>query len=179
MIAAVQTEVQQEVTEIIQPVETMTEDMTEQENPVITEPQKEEIVDKEELKEDTPEKQETTQAQTQADAKPIDRPDKTDEAIAEQLPEYPGGMTELVTWLTKTIVYPPAARKMKLEGEVQVSFIIEKDGSLTDIRIHRAAAHAFNEEALRVARLMPKWKPGTIGGKPCRTQFVIPIQFTL
>lgn len=177
MIAAVQTEVQEEVTEIVKPVESLTEEVPPEEA-VMVEPQEEKITEKELLPEES-ETAEPLTSQEEVDANPLNRLDKFDEALSEQLPEYPGGMSELVTWLTKNIVYPPAARRQGIEGEVQVSFIIEKDGSLTDIKIHKPAAHVFNEEALRVVKKMPNWKPGKLDGKVCRTLFVIPIQFNL
>ena len=86
-------------------------------------------------------------------------------------------MSELVTWLTKTIKYPQSAIDRKIKGEVLVSFIIEKDGSLSHIEIYKSAHPLIDYEALRVARMMPKWKPGKRKGKVCRTFFVIPIVF--
>ena len=99
--------------------------------------------------------------------------------IVEQLPEYPGGMAALVQWLTKTIVYPPEARKRNIQGRVVVSFIINKDGSVSDIRLVKSAHTLLNREALRVANLMLKWKPGMNNNKPCRTLFAIPIEFKI
>lgn len=176
MIAAVQTEVQDEVTEILKPVETVTEAI---EPPEVNEMEavKEEIVETEtppDVVENIPEE---LPMQESEDAKPIDRPDQEDLELAEQLPEYPGGMTEFVTWLTRTIKYPPQALKQRIKGEVQISFFIEKDGSLTDIKVYKSANPMLDEEALRVAKMMPNWKPGKRNGKICRTFFVVPIEF--
>ncbi len=99
--------------------------------------------------------------------------------IVEQLPEYPGGMAALVQWLTKTIVYPPEAHRRNIQGRVVVSFVVNTDGSLSDIRLTKSAHTLLNREALRVAKLMPKWKPGVNNNKPCRTLFAIPIEFKI
>lgn len=177
MIAAVQTEVQEEVTEKVKPVETVTE--TEEPPEVITEESvKEEITETPEEPQEL-EEQDYIPPQEEQDLKPIDRADKEDLELAEQLPEYPGGMSEFVVWLTKTLRYPKVAQSQFIQGEVQVSFIIEKDGSLTDIKIHKGAHPVLNTEALRVAKLMPKWKPGMLKGKVCRTFFIVPIRFEL
>ena len=99
--------------------------------------------------------------------------------IVEQLPEYPGGMAALVQWLTKNLVYPQEARKHNIQGRVVVSFIINTDGSLSDIHLTTTAHFLLDREALRVAKLMPKWKPGIADNKPCRTLFAIPIEFKI
>ena len=99
--------------------------------------------------------------------------------IVEQLPEYPGGMAALVQWLTRNLIYPPEARRLGIEGRVVVSFVINKDGSLSDIKLSKTAHFLLDREALRVAKLMPKWKPGLDKGRPCRTLFAIPIEFKI
>ena len=99
--------------------------------------------------------------------------------IVEQLPEFPGGMSAYVKWLTKNLKYPLAAQKQKIEGRVVVSFVINRDGSLTDIKVSKSANPILDSEALRVAKMMPKWKPGLNNNKPCRTLFAVPIDFKL
>ena len=99
--------------------------------------------------------------------------------IVEQLPEFPGGMSAYVKWLTKNLKYPLAAQKQKIEGRVVVSFVINRDGSLTDIKVSKSANPILDREALRVAKMMPKWKPGLNNNKPCRTLFAVPIDFKL
>lgn len=99
--------------------------------------------------------------------------------MVEQLPEYPGGMVEFMKWLTKTLKYPEEALKRKIEGKVMISFIVDKDGSLSDIKVVKPANPLLDAEALRVARMMPKWKPGTDNGKVCRTMIAIPIVFEI
>ena len=123
---------------------------------------------------------------TDPDAPPTIPPVAVDEddnplnfRIVEQLPEYPGGMAALVQWLTRNIIYPQEARKHNIQGRVVVSFIINADGSLSDIRLTKTAHFLLDREALRVAKLMPKWKPGIANNKPCRTLFAIPIEFKI
>lgn len=176
MIQAIQTEVQDEVTEIIKPVETVTEAI-DPETPLDVEATQEQIVETESSLEDLLEDNEDVVMQEEKDAKPIANPEQEDLLISQQLPEYPGGMTELVVWLNKNIKYPSAAIKQKLKGEVQVAFYIEKDGTCTDFKVIKSAHLLLDQEVLRVCRMMPRWKPGKIKGKICRTYFVIPINF--
>ena len=115
-------------------------------------------------------------------AEPVaDNPDgkPLDFRVVEQLPEFPGGITELMKWLTANLRYPPEAQRGKIEGRVMVTFIINKDGSISDMGVSRPAHPLLDREALRVAGQMPAWKPGMDGGKPCRTLFAIPIVFKL
>lgn len=98
----------------------------------------------------------------------------------EQLPEFPGGMTALVAWLTKNLKYPPLAQRNKKQGTVEVQFIINLDGSISDVSLLTKCDYSLDREALRVVSLMPRWeKPGQYQGKPCRTLFVIPVEFKL
>lgn len=87
-----------------------------------------------------------------------DRP--RDFRVVEQLPEFPGGMEAFVQWLTTNLKYPRAARDRKTEGKVVVSFIINRDGSIADVKVAKAVDPLLDREALRVVRMMPKWKPG-------------------
>lgn len=99
--------------------------------------------------------------------------------VVEQLPEFPGGMSAFVKWLTDNLRYPYAAQQQKMEGRVVVSFVINRDGSTADIKIMKSAGSLLDREALRVARMMPRWKPGIANNKPCRTLFAIPIDFKI
>ena len=99
--------------------------------------------------------------------------------VVERLPEFPGGYPALMQWLTKNLKYPVTAQRAKRQGTVLVSFIINKDGSITDRKVVKSASPELDREALRVLRNMPKWKPGEDRGKPCRTYFCIPIVFKL
>ena len=97
----------------------------------------------------------------------------------EQIPEFPGGMVEFMKWLTANLKYPERARQNKIEGKVVVSFIINKDGSISSAKVQKSVEPVLDNEALRVIKLMPKWKPGISNSKPCRTMFAIPIVFKI
>lgn len=134
--------------------------------------------------EQTPEntEEETTKEEETAEEKPLinmNGDDKEKLRIVEELPEYPGGMVEFMKWLTKTLKYPDTALKQKQQGKVMISFIVEKDGTLTGLKVIKSAGRLFDEEAMRVARMMPQWKPGKAEGKPCRTMVAIPIVFEI
>ena len=99
--------------------------------------------------------------------------------IVEDLPQYPGGAVEFMKWLTRTLQYPKKARELKRQGKVVAVFYVEKDGSITGINITQSLSPECDREALRVLRLMPKWKPGIQHDEPCRTKVCIPIVFKL
>ena len=105
--------------------------------------------------------------------------DSLEEKTLEQLPEFPGGIVEFMKWLTRNLHYPPAARQQKIQGKVVVSFIVNKDGSIAQPKVQRSADPALDAEALRVIKMMPRWKPGIMDGKPCRTMFAIPVNFVI
>ena len=97
----------------------------------------------------------------------------------EQLPEFPGGIVEFMKWLTRNLRYPPIAQQQKIQGKVVVSFIINADGSIASPKVQKSANPMLDAEALRVIKMMPKWKPGIMNGKPCRTMFAIPVNFVI
>ena len=99
--------------------------------------------------------------------------------IVEQMPEYPGGMQALFEFLSKNIKYPEDAQKQKVEGRVLVKFVIETDGSISNIEVMKNAFPSLDAEAMRVAQAMPKWTPGKQGGQVVRVKFVLPINFSL
>lgn len=99
--------------------------------------------------------------------------------VVEDLPQFPGGAVELMKWLTKNLRYPATAQRQKVQGKVVVQFIINKDGTLANLEVVKSLSPDCDREALRVMRMMPKWKPGVQDGKPCRTMVCIPIVFKL
>ena len=99
--------------------------------------------------------------------------------VVEQLPEFPGGMAAFVKWLTDNLRYPPVAQRQNIQGRVVVTFVINRDGTTSDLKVARSAHPMLDREAMRVAHMMPRWKPGVNGGKPCRTLFAIPIEFRI
>lgn len=110
---------------------------------------------------------------------PAEAEDTTVLRTVEKLPEYPGGIVEFMKWLSHSLHYPPQARARKIQGKVVVSFIVNKNGTISNPKIERHADPMLDAEALRVVRLMPRWKPGIMNEKPCRTMIAIPINFVL
>lgn len=97
----------------------------------------------------------------------------------ENPPKFPGGISDFYKFLADNIKYPEEAAKQNIEGNVFVSFIVEKDGSLNDIKIDRPLGYGTDEEAVRVLKLSPKWNPGTQNGKTVRVKYNLPIKFNL
>ena len=99
--------------------------------------------------------------------------------VAENAPEFPGGSDSLYAYIARNIKYPETAKKEKIEGRVFVTFVIEKDGQVSSAKILRDIGGGCGEEAIRVVKNMPKWKPGTQRGNPVRFQFNLPVSFML
>ena len=99
--------------------------------------------------------------------------------IVEDLPKYPGGAVEFMKWLTRNLQYPAAARSRKTQGKVVAVFYVEKDGSITGLKVTQSLSPECDREALRVLAMMPNWKPGIQHDQPCRTKVCIPIVFKL
>jgi len=93
--------------------------------------------------------------------------------------EFPGGIEKFYSYLSKSIRYPGVARENNVQGKVFLTFVVEKDGSLTDIKVLRGIGSGCDEEAMRVIKASPKWKPGQQNGRPVRQQYTVPISFTL
>ena len=100
-------------------------------------------------------------------------------AMVEKMPLFPGGQDGLIAFLAKTIQYPKEAQEKGLQGRVVCSFIVEKDGSLSDTKVIRGIDPSLDQEALRVISVMPKWTPGTQRGKAVRVKYTVPLTFTL
>lgn len=92
-------------------------------------------------------------------------------------PIFPGGMTAFYKFLGKNIKYPEQAKKDNIQGTVFVSFVIEKNGTLSHIKTDRSLSAAADQEAERVLALSPKWEAGTLDGKPIRVKYNLPIRF--
>lgn len=120
--------------------------------------------------------------ETEADDEPETAPETDDEPrlrVVEGLPEFPGGPLEFIKWLTRNLKYPASAQSRRVQGKVVAEFIVNTDGSVTDVRVVKSLNEACDQEALRVLRLMPRWTPGIENDKPCRTKVCIPIIFRL
>ncbi len=99
--------------------------------------------------------------------------------VVEDLPHFPGGAAEFMKWLTKNLKYPVMAQKRKVKGRVVAQFIVNTDGSVSDLELTEHLETACDQEVLRVLRMMPKWQAGMMNAKPCRTKVCIPIVFNL
>ena len=99
--------------------------------------------------------------------------------VVEDLPQFPGGAVELMKWLTKNLRYPPMAQQKKIQGRVVAEFIVNADGTVSDIAIVEQLYPLCDREVCRVLSMMPKWKPGIENDKPCRTKVRIPVVFNL
>ncbi len=99
--------------------------------------------------------------------------------VVQQIPVFPGGWSAFMQWLTKNLKYPYQARQAKIQGMVVVSFIVNKDGTVADVKVSTSVDPLLDREALRVMRMMPRWKPGKDKGKVCRTMVAVPIVFKL
>jgi len=99
--------------------------------------------------------------------------------IVEHMPEFPGGESERIKFLAENIVYPVQASENGIQGSVFVSFIVKKDGHVSDIRIIKGIGGGCDEEALRVIKLMPPWRPGSQRGKNVDVQYTMPVSFKL
>jgi protein TonB len=97
----------------------------------------------------------------------------------EQQPEFPGGMAEMMKFLSKNIKYPATARRMEMQGSVFISFVINADGTIGDIETLKGVFADLDVEAMRVIGKMPLWKPGKQNGKAVRVKFVLPVKFKL
>ena len=99
--------------------------------------------------------------------------------VVEQMPEYPGGMQALFEFLKENIKYPEDAQKQKVEGRVIVTFVVETDGSISNVEVAKHAFPSLDAEAVRVIQAMPNWSPGKQKGQAVRVKYTVPINFNL
>ncbi|MFN5885970.1 MAG: energy transducer TonB, partial [Bacteroidota bacterium] len=99
--------------------------------------------------------------------------------FAEQMPEFPGGQEAMMAFLSKNIQYPPMARENGIEGRVVLQFVVDKDGKISNIEIVKKLGWGLEEEATRVVKTMPAWKPAKQNGKPVVLRMILPIVFKL
>lgn len=101
------------------------------------------------------------------------------ESIVEKMPSYVGGLEEFYKFVGKNLKYPAQARRMGIEGKVFVHFIVDKDGSLSDIKVVKGIGAGCDEEVERIIHKSPKWNPGKQRGNPVRVRMMMPITFRL
>ncbi|MEO1049936.1 MAG: energy transducer TonB [Bacteroidota bacterium] len=111
---------------------------------------------------------------------PTDEPEEPEFfTIVERMPEPDGGMSSFYEYVSKKMKYPSQARRMGIEGRVFVQFFIEEDGSLSEVTAIKGIGAGCDEEAVRVLKNAPKWKPGKQRGRPVKVKMIIPIVFSL
>ncbi|MBV4205456.1 energy transducer TonB [Bacteroides salyersiae] len=99
--------------------------------------------------------------------------------VVDNMPEFPGGMIALMDFIDNNIQYPVETQKKGMQGRVVVQFIVDEDGCIIEPNIVRSVEPFLDEEALRIIKMLPKWKPGTLYGKPVKVKFTVPVRFTL
>ena len=121
-----------------------------------------------------------------SDAPPSTVPQRTDTnqngelfTVVEQMPEFNGGEEAMNKFLDKNLEYPQMAKEQGIQGKVWIGFIVDKFGNVTNVEVLRGIGGGCDEEAQRVVKMMPRWKPGMQSGKPVTVKFRFPINFTL
>ena len=111
----------------------------------------------------------------------VEEPEEEDQIfqVVEEDATFPGGTAELMKYLQKNIKYPSICQEQGIQGRVIVQFVVEKDGSITDVQVIKAINPYLDKEAVRVVSTMPKWSPGKQRGKPVRVRFTLPVTFRL
>lgn len=99
--------------------------------------------------------------------------------VVEQQPQFPGGQSALLSWLSQNIHYPPVAEENGIQGRVVVSFVVEPDGSISNVQVVRGVDPSLDKEAVRVTKQMPKWQPGKQNGQAVRVKYNLPVTFKL
>lgn len=121
---------------------------------------------------------------TTAESKPIDTIgtnilDEEVFSVVEQMPSFPGGEAQMMAYISKNLKYPEIAYKSGIQGRVFVKFVVERDGSITNVVVQRGIGGGCDEEAVRVIQSMPKWNPGKQKGETVRVSYMVPIFFKL
>ncbi len=99
--------------------------------------------------------------------------------VVDVMPEFPGGVNALISHVGQNVIYPAEAMEKEIQGRVFVGFVVEKDGSISNVKVLKGIGSGCDEEAVRVISSMPKWKPGKLKGKPVRVSYQIPISFQI
>lgn len=99
--------------------------------------------------------------------------------MPERMPEFPGGPDAMHHYINDHLTYPEEAKEKKIQGKVYIQFVVEKDGSISQVKVRRGVHKLLDKEAKRVIESMPNWKPGSMRGKIIRVRHTIPIVFAL
>lgn len=99
--------------------------------------------------------------------------------VVEQMPQFPGGLSAMMKWIDNHLVYPPMCIRNKVQGRVEVSFLVDEQGNMRDAQVTKSAHPLLDKEALLTIKRMPKWQPGKVKGKVSVVRVTVPIEFTL
>lgn len=99
--------------------------------------------------------------------------------VVDVMPEFKGGIEKLIEFIQKKLVYPKEARELGISGKVIVSFVVDVKGKIQDVKVIEGVHPLLDEEAIRVVKSMPRWKPGSIKNKKVKVEFKLPLSFTL
>lgn len=99
--------------------------------------------------------------------------------VVEEMPSFPGGNGALMQFLQSNVKYPVVAQENGVQGRVQIGFVVERDGSITDVRVVRSVDPSLDKEAMRVVKMMPRWNPGKQNGQTVRVKYTVPVLFRL
>lgn len=129
--------------------------------------------------EDNEQEEVVIQAPVTIEEKEEEEDEKTIFVVVETMPEFPGGQASLFKYLNENVKYPVIAQENNIQGRVIVQFVVEKDGSVTDVQVVRSVDPSLDKEAKRVISSMPKWSPGKQRGKAVRVKYTVPVNFKL
>ena len=146
---------------------------------IIEVPDEEEIEDEIDVNLDVEVTEETVIEEVTVDVEPEEEEVEQVFLIVEDQPEPNGGMGSFYEYLGKNIRYPEQARRMGVEGRVFVEFVVDKDGALTNVRVVKGIGAGCDEEAVRIVKMSPNWKPGKQRGRPVKVKMTVPVFFKL
>ena len=111
--------------------------------------------------------------------KAVEKEDDVPVWFVDEMPEFPGGMASLLRFINSSIKYPVIAQENGIQGKVIITFVIDKEGSVTNVNVFRGIDSSLDAEAMRVVKNLPKWKPGKQNGRPVKVNYNVPINFVL
>ena len=147
---------------------------------VVVEEEVEEVLDDDEdVETDVDDDLEAQEEETEMEPPPPPDEEVVSLRVVEDVPQFPGGLTEFIKWLSRNLKYPSSLQEQQLQGKVIAEFIVNTDGSITDVNIVGSLHPLCDAEVLRVLRMMPRWTPGILNDEPCRTKVCIPVVFKI
>ncbi|MBR1415899.1 MAG: energy transducer TonB [Prevotella sp.] len=148
---------------------------------VVEEDETDQLTDDEPVETDADSDLEVTDEDELVEMEPPPPPDEdvVSLRVLEDAPQFPGGPVEFMKWLTRNLKYPKSLEEQKVQGKVVAEFIVNKDGSVTNVKVVSSLEPLCDQEVLRVLRMMPRWTAGVLNGEPCRTKVCIPVVFRI